>query len=171
MGSEYAPDEVGVALRLSRGGACARIGLARRLLATLPDTHALWESGLIDTAKARAVDDATVVLSDEHARKVAGRGAAEGARADLGPAQGGAGPGGAWPPTREGAEERHREARRDRRVVVTAEADGMGTLWAMLTATDAAGAFTWLTRLARGLGADDPRGRWMPAGPTSSPRC
>ena len=57
----------------------------------------------------------------------------------------------------EGAEERHREARRDRRVVVTAEPDGMGTLWAMLTATDAAGAFTWLTRLARGLGSDDPR--------------
>ena len=57
----------------------------------------------------------------------------------------------------EGAEERHREARRDRRVVVTAEPDGMGTLWAMLTATDAAGAFTWLTRLARGLGTDDPR--------------
>ena len=70
VGSEYAPDEVGVALRLSRGSACARIGLARRLLATLPDTFALWESGLIDTAKARAVDDATVVLSDEHARKV-----------------------------------------------------------------------------------------------------
>jgi hypothetical protein len=42
-------------------------------------------------------------------------------------------------------------------VVVTAEPDGMGTLWAMLTATDAAGAFTWLTRLARGLGAEDPR--------------
>ena len=29
VGSEYAPDEVGVALRLSRGTACARIGLAR----------------------------------------------------------------------------------------------------------------------------------------------
>ena len=57
----------------------------------------------------------------------------------------------------DGAESRHRQARRDRRVVVTAEPDGMGTLWAMLTATDAAGAFTWLTRLARGLGADDPR--------------
>ena len=57
----------------------------------------------------------------------------------------------------DGAEQRHREARRDRRVVVTAEPDGMGSLWALLTATDAAGAFTWLTRLARGLGADDPR--------------
>ena len=70
MGSAYAPDEIGVALRLSRGSACARIGMARRLLATLPDTHALWESGLIHTSKARAIDDATVVLPDEHAAKV-----------------------------------------------------------------------------------------------------
>jgi hypothetical protein len=52
VGSEYAPDEVGVALHLARGTACARIGLACRLLATLPDTFALWESGRIDTAKA-----------------------------------------------------------------------------------------------------------------------
>ena len=73
MGSEYAPDEVGVALRLARGTACARIGLACRLLATLPDTFALWEAGRIDTAKARAIDDATVVLSDEHARAVQAR--------------------------------------------------------------------------------------------------
>ena len=33
----------------------------------------------------------------------------------------------------------------------------MASLWALLTATQAAGAFTWLTRLARGLGSDDPR--------------
>ena len=156
VGSEYAPDEVGVALRLSRGSACARIGLARRLLATLPDTFALWESGLVDTAKARAVDDATVVLSDEHARKVQAAvlpKAPELTLAQLKAALARA----VLAADPQGAEERHREARRDRRVVVTAEADGMGTLWAMLTATDAVGAFTWLTRLARGLGADDPR--------------
>ena len=34
----------------------------------------------------------------------------------------------------------------------------MASLWALLTATQAAGAFSWLTRLARGLGPDDPRG-------------
>ena len=73
VGSEYAPDEVGVALHLSRGTACARIGLARRLLSTLPETFALWESGRIDTAKARAIDEATVVLSDELARGVEAR--------------------------------------------------------------------------------------------------
>ena len=34
----------------------------------------------------------------------------------------------------------------------------MASLWALLSAPDAAGAFEWLTRLARGLGTDDPRG-------------
>ena len=155
VGSEYAPDEAGVALHLSRGSACARIGLARRLLAT-PDTHALWESGRIDTAKARAVDDATVVLPDELARAVEARvlpRAPEQTLAQLKAALARA----VIAADPDGAEQRHRQARRDRRVVVTAEPDGMGTLWAMLTATDAAGAFAWLTRLARGLGSDDPR--------------
>ena len=156
VGSEYAPDEVGVALHLARGTACARIGLACRLLATLPDTFALWEAGRIDTAKARAVDDATVVLSDELARAVQDRvlpRAPEQTLAQLKAALARA----VIAADPDGAEARHRQARRDRRVVVTAEPDGMGTLWAMLTATDAAGAFTWLTRLARGLGAEDPR--------------
>ena len=121
MGSEYAPDEVGVALRLSRGTACARIGLAWRLLATLPDTYALWEAGLIDTAKARAVDDATVVLSDEQARAVQAAvlpQAPEQTLAQLKAALARA----VLAADPDGAEERHREARRDRRVVVTAEA-------------------------------------------------
>ena len=47
--------------------------VACRLLATLPDTFALWEAGRIDTAKARAIDEATVVLSDELARAVQDR--------------------------------------------------------------------------------------------------
>ena len=156
VGSEYAPDEVGVALHLSRGTACARIGLACRLLGTLPDTHAQWEAGRIDTAKARAVDDATWMLSPELARAVQDRvlpRAPEQTLAQLKAALARA----VIAADPDGAEARHRQARRDRRVVVTAEPDGMGTLWAMLTATDAAGAFTWLTRLARGLGAEDPR--------------
>ena len=123
---------------------------------TLPATYALWESGRIDTAKARAVDDATVVLSDELAQAVEARvlsRAPEQTLAQLKAALARA----VLAADPEGAEQRHQQARRDRRVVVTAEPDGMGTLWAMLTATDAAGAFTWLTRLARGLGSDDPR--------------
>ena len=60
VGSTFAPDEVGVALHLSRGTAAARIGMAQRLLKVLPDTHAAWEAGRIDLLKARAIDDATV---------------------------------------------------------------------------------------------------------------
>ena len=156
VGSEYAPDEVGVALRLARGTAVARVGLACRLLATLSDTHAAWEAGLIDTAKARAIDDATWMLSVEHARAVQERvlpRAAEQTLAQLKAALARA----VLAADPEGAEQRHRQARRDRRVVITPEADGMASLWALLTATQAAGAFTWLTRLARGLGPDDPR--------------
>ena len=52
--------------------------------------------------------------------------------------------------------------------MITPEADGMASLWALLTATQAAGAFTWLTRLARGLGPTTPAA-WTPAAPTSSP--
>ena len=156
VASEYAPDEVGVALHLSRGAACARIGMARRLLAVLPATHAVWESGRIDVLKARAIDDATVVLSDDLARAVQARvlpRAPEQTLPELKAALARA----IIAVDPDGAEHRHQTARRDRRVVVTPEADGMATLWAMLTAPEAVGAFTLLTRLARGLGADDPR--------------
>ena len=167
VGSEYAPDEVGVALHLARGTACARVGLACRLLATLPDTHALWEAGRIDTAKARAIDDATWMLSPELARAVQERvlpRAPEQTLAQLKAALARA----VIAVDPDGAEQRHRQARRDRRVVITPEADGMASLWALLTATQAAGAFTWLTRLARGLGPTTPAA-WTPAAPTSSP--
>ena len=157
VAGEFAPDEVGVALHLSRGTASARLDLAARLLAVLPGAHALWEAGRIDTAKARAVHDATVVLPDALAvavqdrvlprapRQTLARLRAALARAVL-----------AVDPRT--ADEQHAEARRERRVVVTPESDGMASLWALLPATDAASAFTWLTRLARGLGPEDPRG-------------
>ena len=154
--SRFVPDEVGVALKLARGAAAGRIGTACRLLAVLPGTHALWESGQIDTAKARAVDEATTVLSDELAAKVEARvlpRAPEQSLAQLRAALARA----ILAVDPDGAAERHREARKDRRVHVQPEADGMGSLWALLTASDAAGAYAWLTRLARGLGKDDPR--------------
>jgi uncharacterized protein DUF222/HNH endonuclease len=156
VGSEYAPDEAGVALHLSRPAACARIVLAQRLLSVLPQTHAAWEAGRIDTAKARAVDDATWTLTPELARAVQDRVLPNAPAQTLGQLKAALSRA-VIAVDPEGAEARHREARRDRRVVVTPEADGMASLWALLTATQATGAFTWLTRLARGLGADDPR--------------
>ena len=156
VGSRFVPDEVGVALKLARGTAAGRVGTACRLLRVLPDTHALWEAGLIDTAKARAVDEATTVLSDELAAKVEARvlgRAPEQSLAQLRAALARA----ILAADPDGAADRHKQARKDRRVHVQPEADGMGSLWALLTASDAAGAYQWLTRLARGLGKDDPR--------------
>jgi hypothetical protein len=112
VGSEYAPDEVGVAMHLSRGTACARIGLACRLLGTLPETHALWEAGRIDTAKARAVDDATVVLSDELARAVQDRVLSRASEQTL-PQLKAALARAVLAVDPDGAEQRHRQARRD----------------------------------------------------------
>lgn len=156
VASEYAPDEVGVALTLSRGTAAARLGMAHRLVTVMPATLELWESGRIDLAKARAVHDTTVVLPDGLAAAVQarvlprapGQSLAQ-LRAALARAVIVVDPA--------GADERHREARKDRRVCIRAEDEGMASLWALLSATDAAGAFEWLTRLARGLGPDDPR--------------
>jgi Domain of unknown function (DUF222) len=156
VGSRFTPDEVGVALKLSRGAAVGRIGTACRLLSVLPATHALWQAGRIDTAKARAVEETTLVLPDALAAAVEARvlprapqQSLQQLRAALARAILAVDP--------DGAAERHQKARRDRRVSVHPEPDGMGSLWALLTATDAQGAYAWLTRLARGLGTQDPR--------------
>jgi hypothetical protein len=57
----------------------------------------------------------------------------------------------------EGAAERHQAARRDRRVSINEEPDGMASLWALMSAPDAQASYQWLTRLALGCGKDDPR--------------
>jgi hypothetical protein len=57
----------------------------------------------------------------------------------------------------DGAEQRHEDARKGRRVALNPEEDGMASRWALLPAPDAIAAFEWLTRFARGCGADDPR--------------
>lgn len=156
VGSRFVPDEVGVALHLSRGAAAGRVGTACRLLQVLPATHALWEAGRIDTVKARTIDEATGVLPDDVAVAVEARvlpRAPEQSLAQLKAALARA----ILAVDPAGAADRHRAARRDRRVYVQPEPDGMGSLGALLTASDAQGAYSWLTRLARGLGADDPR--------------
>ncbi len=155
--SRYAPDEIGLALNLSRGTAMSRLAQATQLARTLPDTLIAWEEGRLDLPKVRAITDATCFLAPDLAADVQDRVLARAPeqtaaqlRAALARAVLAADP--------EGAAARHREARKDRRVSVGQESEGMATLWAMLSAPDATSAYQWLTRLARGLGADDPRG-------------
>ncbi len=127
---------------------------------TLPrpcPTPSAWENGQLDLPKVRAISDATAFVSPEHATavqdRVLGRAPTQTTaqlRAALARAVIAVDP--------EGAAARHRAARKDRRIVVGEETEGMASLWALLAAPDATSAYQWLTRLARGLGAEDPRG-------------
>jgi hypothetical protein len=155
--SRYAPDEIGLALRLSRGTALVRLGQAAQLAATLPATLQAWETGLLDERKVRAICEATCRLPTRKATLVEDRvlaRAPEQTLAQLRAALARA----VLSVDREGAAERHRKARRDRRVTVGQQDEGMASLWALLSAPDARSAYEWLTLLARGLGSGDPRG-------------
>jgi hypothetical protein len=154
--SRYAADEIGLALRLSVGTASARLDQARRLAVELPDTLQAWEEGRLDRTKVRAVLDATESLDPPTAAAVAARVLPKAAeqtagqlRAALARAVIAVDP--------EGASRRHEKARRGRRVGVDPDRDGMAWLRALLPAPDALASYEWLTRLARGMGAEDPR--------------
>lgn len=155
--SPYAADEVGLALHLARGAAAARLAQSTQLAERLPGTLALWERGRLDSSRVRVVCEATAALSAQDT------GAVEARVIERAPGQ-----------TRgqllasvnravlaldgEAANRRHRAARQERRVAVGDERDGMASLWALLPAPDAVASYEWLSRLARSLGRDDPRG-------------
>ncbi|MHA6783579.1 DUF222 domain-containing protein [Pseudonocardia saturnea] len=153
---EWAGDEVALALTVSRGSGAVRLAQARRLDGPLRATRDLLQAGEIDVSRARLIVDRVAVLDDAKAALVQERVLAKAPdqtwaqldsalrRAIL-----------AVDP--EGAAERHQVAKKERRVDVFREDDGMATLWARMTAPDAAASFEWLTRLARGMGADDER--------------
>ncbi|HEX2301105.1 MAG TPA: DUF222 domain-containing protein, partial [Pseudonocardiaceae bacterium] len=155
--SEFACDEVGLALRLSRSTATARLTMAETLVADLPGTLAAWETGVIDTLKARAITEASYLLPQEQRAALearvlprAGQQTVSRLRAALARAVLAIDP--------DGAEERYHRRRQDRRVVVSPDEAGMASLWALLSAPDATAAYQRLGDLARGLGAADPRG-------------
>jgi hypothetical protein len=154
--SVWAPDEIGLALTLSRGAAGARIDRALRLARVLPATLAAWDVGSLDQAKVNAIHDATLCLSDTAARVVqdrvlpmAPRQTVAQLRAALERAVIAVDP--------EGANARNKRAYRQRRVAVNPDRDGMASLWALLSAPDALTCYGWLTALARGLPTQDPR--------------
>jgi hypothetical protein len=154
--TDWASEEVATALHQSSGTAAFRTRQASALVDRLPATLAAWEAGLIDQRRVSVITEAAVNLTDEHAALVEARvlpkaphqtaaqlrAAVMRAIIAVDPA---------------GAEQRHEQARKERRVAVNPEDDGMASLWALLPAADAIAAFEWLTRLARGCGADDPR--------------
>lgn len=147
---EWAADEVAMALQLAPGTAGARIGDSTRFEAVLRPTLDLLAAGRLDHSRARLVATQLAVVDSAVAIAVQAR---------VLPAA----PGQTWGQLRaslrrailavdhDGAADRHRRAVRTRRVDLFPDDDGMATLWARLTAVDAASCFTWTTRLARGL--------------------
>ncbi|MDQ3579485.1 MAG: DUF222 domain-containing protein, partial [Actinomycetota bacterium] len=73
VASEFAPDEIGLALRLSRTSVTARLQQAARLDAELPATLTAWESGVIDSGKVRAIVEATTTVAPDKASAVQDR--------------------------------------------------------------------------------------------------
>ncbi len=156
--SEFAADEIGLALRLSRSIAADRLYTAVLLTTDMPEVLGAWEQGSIDTAKLRAIVEAALTLTGDGQRAALAtrvlRRAPEQTlgqlRASLRRAVLTLDP--------HGAADRHRQARTQRRVVVSPDVEGMASLWALLSAPDATAAYQRLCQLARALGADDPRG-------------
>jgi hypothetical protein len=154
---KFAPDEVGLALKQARMTAKARLGRSVQLEQVLPETLALWQRGRLDERRVTAICDTTHYLPVEKARAVQQRVLDRAPDQTLGQLKAAlkraviaADP--------QGAAERHKAARRDRRVSISEEQDGMASLWALMPAPDAQASYQWLTRLALGCGKDDPRG-------------
>ena len=134
--SRFAPDEVGLALRLSRLSAAARLGQAVQLATRLPETLQAWQEGRLDERKIAAICDATLYLDDDKARAVQDRVLGRASGQTLGQLKGALNRA-VLAVDPEGAAQRHRRARRDRRVAVGVEREGMASLWALLAAPDA----------------------------------
>jgi uncharacterized protein DUF222 len=167
----FASDEVGLALKQARMTAKARLGRSVQLEQLLPETLQLWEQGRLDERRVAAICEATHYLSVEKARAVQQRVIDRAPHQTVGQLKAAlkraviaADPHGA-------AERRHQAARRDRRVSISEEQDGMASLWALMSppptpkpATNGSPGWPWAA--ARTIHAT-----WTPAAPTSPPPC
>jgi len=151
--SRWAPDELGLALSMSRLTAKNTLREAARLSAVFPEVLQAFEAGRIDSYRARIVHDLTLCLPDDLARAVVGHvlpAAGEQTYAALRAAVREA----IMRVDPEGANRRHREERRKRLVEVYPEEEGMAALRALMPATEADAIWHLLTRLARSLDDD-----------------
>ncbi|MGH3794739.1 MAG: DUF222 domain-containing protein [Pseudonocardiaceae bacterium] len=148
---ESAVAEVGLMLATSARTAACRVDDAWSLCTRLPATLAALEQGRITLTKALILDAETANLSAEHTAQVERQVLAK-ARQQT--------PGQLRAATRRAvltadpaaARERAERARRERRVRMWPEPDGMSTLSAYLPAADAAGVFAVLDEYARRAG-------------------
>ncbi|MGH3318748.1 MAG: DUF222 domain-containing protein [Streptosporangiaceae bacterium] len=153
--SEFCPDEIAPVLRLSRQGACLRLGLAVDLCDRLPGTLDALARGDLSLPRARVIADGVTGLPDDLARRVEDRVLAR--AADQTPGQLRAAVGRAvLAVDPKAAEKRHEKAKRDRRVEHhPLPESGMGELWAYLTATELRAAWTAVDTAARTAATPD----------------
>ncbi len=155
----WAADEIGLALTLAPGAADRLMARADRLYGVLRPTRDLLRAGRICPSRARLVADMLAGYDDPVAAAVQARVLPKA-------------PGQTWGQLRAALtralmaevsdpDQRHRRARRERRVDLYPGEDGMATLSALLTAAEATASFEWVTRLARGVerGPEAERGR------------
>ncbi len=151
---EWAVDEIGLALTLAPSAAATRMAHADRAAAVLRPTRDLLSTGRISPDRARLIADMLADYDDGVAEAVQHR--------VLGRA-----PEQTWGQLRAALTraiaavvadpaDRHRKARRQRRVQLWPGRDGMATLAAQLTAPEATASFEWITRLARGIDCATP---------------
>ena len=152
---EFVPDEIAALLSCTRMAADTRYGLAWRA-ARHQALAASWRAGAIDARKVAVITDQLQHVSGEVADELVVPAIEHATHRTA-------------PQTREWlrrkvlaidpevAEKRRESALLDRKVVITPVADGMAELWARLPSVEARRMQVMLSRLAQGVGADDPR--------------
>jgi hypothetical protein len=125
--SRFAPDEVGLALKLARMTAKARLGRSVQLEQVLPETLALWQQGRLDERRVAAICDATHYMSAGKARAVQRRVLDRAPEQTVGQLKA-ALKRAVIAVDPEGAAERHKAARRDRRVSISEGSTSSGSI-------------------------------------------
>jgi hypothetical protein len=153
---DFTQEQVGAALRLSPGTAADRLAVARVLVGRLPATLQRLRRGQITYLHARKLAEAVLGVDDQTAADIevrvlarageqtVGQFSASVRRAVI-----------AADPRR--AEQRHEDALAERRVVITAQDDGVAEVWALLPAEGAALVATVLDSLAAVKSAGEAR--------------
>ena len=155
--SSYVADEIGAALNLSTKRVRDMIGQARRVRLSMPNVWAAWRAGdigqftvwKIDTAALRLVRPESVTVLDEQVADYATSHTIAQLQSWLNRFV-----------ARTEADEfgrRHTRALKDRYVSVGHDPDGIAWISGMTSSTDGSQIDAFLTKLARSLGADDPR--------------
>jgi hypothetical protein len=158
---QWVREEVACALRIAPHTAADRLVLALDVVNRLPATLAALRSGQISVLHARALSEAAAPLPDEVATVLETGVLTRAGEQTVGEFRRCVRRAVAKLDARK-VEERHQDAVAQRRVVLTAVADGMTELWALLPADAATSLITALDALASDPGLPDPTEAGLP---------